>query len=83
MKSLAPILLFLFFTTHEHDSCEAHDSALLLNNSKAEGELRCTHAEERCSAASQISDFRQEEDYVLLHQRRATRDRICRRCTGY
>jgi hypothetical protein len=35
----------------------ADDSTLLLNNSKAEGELRCSHAEERSPPASQISDF--------------------------
>ena len=46
------------------------ENTLQFSSSKqlqGEGELRCTHAEEGYAAASQISDFRQEEDYVLLH----------------
>ena len=34
---------------------------------RVNGEIRCTHAEERCSATSKVGDFHQEEDYVVLH----------------
>jgi hypothetical protein len=53
-KLLAPLLPF--FVPHPLGST-ADDSTLLLNNSKAEGELRCSHAEERSPPTSQISDF--------------------------
>lgn len=48
-----------------------------------EGEVRCTHAEERCSATSKISDFRQEEDYVLLYREREAGNRVSRCCPRY